>query len=173
MEWKKRLENGIPLAVGVAFLPPLWAVLSELLGISFGWAALACGSVYVSAGSRIKNAGTISGGFFMGAVWGLLATKILQTDILPHRILLFVTLCIMGAACVILGVTVLYKVVYIPAWLGGWAVALGVFSASEESLGAAFVKLTVAMLSGVWYIGVFNGIFQKNISEKIRRFQKK
>lgn len=168
---KSKMKNALPTAIGVALLPPIWAVLSELCGIQFGWIALTAGGIYAAAGDNIKNSLKISGGFLMSCIWGYIATKIFQcyADI-NHYLLLFSVLCIMGFICAILALTILEKVTYLPAWLGGWAIALGTFGQADPSvMGITFVKLLIAMLAGVWYISVFNNYFQKYIIRKMNK----
>ena len=166
---KEKIKIALPTAIGVALLPPIWAVLSELCGIEFGWIALATAGIYVAAGDNIKNGLSISGGFLMGCVWGYVATKILKHySCINHYLLLFSVLCIMGFICVILAFTILEKVVFLPAWLGSWAIALGTFGQADTSaMGITFIKLFIAMLVGVWYIGAFNNYFQNFIRKKM------
>lgn len=171
MIMKSKIKSALPTSIGVALLPPIWAVLSELCGIKFGWIALAAGGVYVAAGDDIKDAVKISGGFFMACIWGYIATKIFQcyTDI-NHYLLLFSVLCIMGFICSLLAFTILEKVTYLPSWLGGWAIALGTFGETDPNfMGITFIKLLIAMLAGVWYIGAFNNCFQKYIRKKMNK----
>lgn len=171
LQLKFKMKNALPTAIGIALLPPIWAVLSELGGIQFGWIALAAGGIYVAAGDNIQNGLKISGGFFMSCIWGYIATKILQSyPGINHYLLLFLVLCIMGFICSILALTILEKVTYLPAWLGGWAIALGTFGqTSQDSMEITFIKLLIAMLAGVWYIGAFNNYFQNSIRKKMNK----
>lgn len=158
----EKIKDALPTAIAIALLPPLWAVISSCAGIEFGWVALACGGIYVAAGDDIKKAPSISLGFIMGCVWGYLADKCMQIQLLDANLTVFLVLCIMGFLCVIISFTILDNKVYLPAWLASWAVALGIFGqASHEHVLGTFVKLLIAMLAGVWYIGAFNNYFQR------------
>lgn len=161
----KKTRDWVAPAVTTALLPPLWAVVSEWADIPFGWCALAVAGIYAAAGGAPQNAKRISGGCVMGTLWGMLATAILRSQRLPHAALLFLTLCVLGFLAVMLAEGCLKKYCMLPAWLGSWALALGIFGTSGESLGRTFFKLLLAMLAGVWYIGVFSGW----ITQKIQR----
>ncbi|MDS0524196.1 DUF1097 domain-containing protein [Clostridium sp. SHJSY1] len=167
---KEKIKISLPTAIGIALLPPAWAVLSSLCGIEFGWIALACAGIYVAAGDNVKNGLPISCGFLMGVIWGYVATKLLEINGINHNILLFLVLCIMGFFCVILSFTILEKIVFLPAWLGSWAIALGTFGqAGQNNLGIVFIKLLITMLVGVWYVGAFNSYFQSFIRKRMNK----
>ncbi|ALR90437.1 hypothetical protein ATN24_18500 [Clostridium butyricum] len=158
----EKIKNAMPLAISIGLLPPLWAVVSSWVGIEFGWVALACGGIYVAAGDDVKNGPGITLGFLLGCIWGYIANKCMQITGINQNLLVFLVLCIMGFVCVILAMTVFEKAVYLPAWLGSWAVALGIFGQTPQAdMLENFIKLLIAMLAGVWYIGAFNNYFQK------------
>lgn len=159
---KKKFKDALPLAISVGLLPPLWAVISSYFGIEFGWVALACGGIYVAAGDNIKNAPGISIGFLMGTIWGYIANMCIQIEGIDKNILVFLVLCIMGFMAVIISNVISNNIIYLPAWLGGWAIAIGIFGQTVEAdMLENFLKLIIAMLAGVWYIGAFNNYFQR------------
>ena len=47
-EKKIKRVNMLALAFGIAFMPPIWAVLSPYLGVSTGAVALICAGLYVA-----------------------------------------------------------------------------------------------------------------------------
>lgn len=153
-------------AVTVALLPPLWAVFSETIGIRFGWCSLACGGIYAACGG--KNAPRITGGFVMGAVWGWLADRMISLTVLPHGLTLFLTLCLFGFLAVALSSTVLRKVTFLPAWLGGWALSLGILGVSQAGTVSTMAGILAAMLAGVWYIGVFSDWIQAHLAKALK-----
>lgn len=160
-------ENWLPTAVTIALLPPLWAVISEYIGISFGWCALAGAGIYVAAGDNIKNAPKISGGFIMGSIWGVAATKMIGSQLLPHSLLVFLTLCVLGFAAVFLSINLMDRFTYLPAWLGSWALSIGVMGTGGERNLVTLVKLIIALLVGVWYVGAFSSYITHRISNAI------
>jgi len=167
---KQKIKKALPTAIGIALLPPIWAVVSNWIGIEFGWIALACAGIYVAAGDDIKQGSPISGGFLMGCIWGYIATEILQYSGINHDVLLFLVLCTMGFISVMLSFTILEKFVFLPAWLGSWAISLGIFG--QVGLNSAlhtFIKLLLAMLAGVWYVGALNHYIQKVIRKKMSK----
>ena len=48
------------LALGVALLPPVWAVLGGIIGIECSWIALVCAGIYVAAGNHAYQMGSCS-----------------------------------------------------------------------------------------------------------------
>jgi hypothetical protein len=159
IELKASMRNVLPAAVGVALLPPLWAVVSACVGIEFGWVSLACAGMLLPFHKPLKAGVRQSISFFMGCVWGLTATLALGGLPLPQSVSVFLVLCVWGFVAVLLSEVFFHTV--LPIWLGGWAIALGLFGESVPSqYGITFLKLLIAMLCGVWYIGLFNQNFQ-------------
>ncbi len=48
--------NKLTLALGIALLPPIWAVLSPLFGVKTGAVALICAGIYVTNGNKVSDA---------------------------------------------------------------------------------------------------------------------
>jgi len=153
-------------AVTAALLPPLWAAFSETIGIPFGWCALACGGIYAASGG--KDAPKMTGGFAMGAIWGWLAHLMISQTMLPHGPTLFLTLCLLGFLAVALSSTILRKATFLPAWLGGWALSLGILGTSQRGAVSTLAGILAAMLAGVWYIGVFSDWIQSLLSKALK-----
>ena len=65
-EKKRKRVNMLTLAFGIAFMPPIWAVLSPYLGVSTGAVALICAGLYVANGNKRKDALKIAVGFLCG-----------------------------------------------------------------------------------------------------------
>lgn len=158
---KKSFNDALPAAVGVALLPPLWAVVSSIAGIKFGWVSLACAGMLTVFHDYVKTGLCQSISFFMGCIWGLTATLAMWWIPLSDNISLFLVLCVWGFIAVMLSEVVFRKKTVISIWLSSWAIALGVFAEVPlQQYGITFFKLMIAMLCGVWYIGLFNQKFQ-------------
>lgn len=156
----------LTLALGIALLPPLWAVLAPYIGITTGSVALVCAAVYVANGNRVKDGLRISAGFLMGDLWAYLVMLI--TDALDWNadLELFVTLFAMGALAVMIACA-LPKAIFLPSWLCGWAVGLTVMAPGGfENVGSLPLQIAVAMLVGVWYVGFGVDAFQKLLLAK-------
>ena len=78
-EKKRKRVNMLTLAFGIAFMPPIWAVLSPYLGVSTGAVALICAGLYVANGNKRKDALKIAVGFLCGDLWAVLAVWIMET----------------------------------------------------------------------------------------------
>lgn len=170
MQIKNKVLDVLPTAIGVALLPPIWATVSASFGITFGWVSLACAGMYFVIGDPVKSGIKTSVSFLMGCLWGLVATLVINWLPINKIISLFAVLCVLGFVAVICSEIVLKKKAVLSAWLGSWAIALGVFGQSEPSqFGTILIKLIIAMLVGVWYIGLFNRNFQIFIEQIIKR----
>ncbi len=159
IDWK---ETGT-LAFCIALFPPLWAVLAAGLSVRTGAVALICAGLYVTNGNKKESAVSISLGFLLGDLWAVAALYIM--NILPwnENINLFLTLFVMGGMEVILS-ALSGGWIFCPAWLCGWAIGLTVMSpAGAGNLGTYPLEIAVAMLAGVWYVGVFLDFMQKKM----------
>ena len=65
---EKRIRIGT-LAFGIAFMPPIWAVLSTYIGVTTGAVALICAGLYVANGNKRSDAFKIAAGFLCGQCW--------------------------------------------------------------------------------------------------------
>lgn len=145
----------LTLALCIALLPPLWAVLAPMIGVQTGAVALICAGVYVSAGNDRQKAVPMSLGFLAGDLWAVLALWVMAKLNWNENLELFLTLCVMGGAAVLIA-SALPKVFFCPAWLCGWAIGLTILAPMGlEQAGSTPVQIAVAMLAGVWYVGVF------------------
>ena len=117
---KKKIDwaNVLTLAFTIAFLPPIWAVLSPYIGVTTGAVALICAGLYVAAGNDIKKAVAISLGFLCGDVWAVIAIKVQEMMNFNPDAELYLTLFVMGGLAVIIG-SVFEKFIFVPAWLCG------------------------------------------------------
>lgn len=167
-KWKKFI-NVLVMALGIGILPPIWAVISSYIGVKVGSVALICAGVYVANGDNPADAVKISIGFIMGDIWAYIATYIMSAygTLINPNLLLYLVLFILGITATFLG-CYLERICYLPSWLGGWAIGLTVLNsginANTESL---FVQIAVAMLVGVWYVGVILGVIQRFVVSKI------
>lgn len=168
MTKEKRL-NTLTLAFGIALMPPLWAVISPYFGVTTGAVALICAGLYVANGNQIKNALPISLGFLMGDIWAVTALKTMDIMQFNADAELYVTLFVLGALAVIIG-TLLEKFIFVPSWLCGWAIGLTIMApVGIEEIETLPVQIGVAMLAGVWYVGVGVDLFQKFLLKILKK----
>lgn len=163
------VRDALPAAVGVALLPPLWAVVSALAGIPFGWVSLASAGMLLPFHEPLRAGVRQSLSFFMGCIWGLTATIAMSALPLPQMSALFLVLCVWGFAAVLLSEVAFRQKTVLAIWLGSWAIALGTFGEiTPANYAAVFGKLLLAMLCGVWYIGLLNQKFQALLDRHLR-----
>ena len=168
---EKRIKtiNMLTLAFGIAFMPPVWAVLAPFIGVDTGAVALISAGLFVANGNRRQDTFKISLGFLLGDLWALTAVWIME--ILPWNpnVELYLTLFILGGIAVIVGET-LAKVIYTPAWLCGWAIGLTIMGPVKvDRIGTLPVQIGIAMLVGVIYVGVGVDAFQKMMVRLLMR----
>lgn len=151
------------LALGVAFFPPIWAVLAPYLNVSTGAVALICAGLYAANGNKRENAGKISIGFLLGDFWAVVALKIMDVLQFNENVELFVTLFVLGGLAVLISALV-PRWIFCPAWLCGWAIGLTILSpAGYQNIGTVPIQIGAAMIVGVWYVGVFVDLIQKKV----------
>lgn len=160
-ENKLKKINIICLALGIAILPPIWAVFSPYMGISTGAVALICAGLYVANGNKSKDALKIIVGFLFGDLWAVIAINIMAYMNLNPNIELYITLFILGGLAVIIGES-FPKFIFLPAWLCGWAIGLTIMGPIDPNMiGSLPTQIGVAMIFGVLYVGIGVDIFQK------------
>lgn len=151
------------LALGVALLPPIWAVVAPHLGVTTGAVALICAGVFAANGNKYEDALKISLGFLCGDLWAVAALFLMDKLPLPPDLETFLVLFFMGGLAVLIS-TALEKVIYLPAWLSGWAIGLTIMAPlGWGSLHSLPVQIGAAMLAGVLYVGVGVDLFQKKL----------
>lgn len=153
--------NILTLAVGIALLPPVWAVLSSCIGITTGAVALICAGVYVTNGNKIKDAFKITVGFLCGDCWAVLAVFIMEKLGWNPSLEVFLTLCVLGGIAVLIGEN-LPRIIFTPSWLCGWAIGLTIMGPLKiAELGTLPFQIGAAMIVGVVYVGIGVDAFQK------------
>lgn len=166
---KEKWINILTLAFTIALLPPIWAVVSNYIGVTVGAAALICAGLYVAAGNTISKAVPITLGFLCGDIWAFLAVHVMAKLSLNPDIELYLTLFVMGGLAVVIG-SVLEKWIFVPAWLCGWAIGLTIIGPMEiAAIGSMPIQIGAAMIAGVWYVGVVGDMFQRML---VKIFQK-
>lgn len=166
---KKKKMNIMTLALGIAILPPIWAVLSSHSGIEAGGVALVCAGVFVASGNKPKDGLKISLGFLIGLVWGILASYIINVSTINKDVTTFLTLFVFGGVAVLISSSKLEKYLYLPAWLSGWAITLGMLGGNPISeWGRLSVSIGISMVVGVVYVGIGVLKFQQLICKKNR-----
>ena len=154
-------RDNLTLALCIALFPPIWAVLSPHLGVEVGAVALICAGVYAAAGNDEKLAVPMSLAFLAGDVWAVLALHLMAALPFGQSLALFVTLFVMGGLAVLIA-SGLPKLFFCPAWLCGWAIGLTILGPlAVKDFGSLPLQIAVAMLAGVFYVGVGVDAFQK------------
>lgn len=162
----------LTLALGIAVLPPIWAVLSNYIGVSVGAVALICAAVYVANGNRRQDAVPITIGFWLGDLWAVLAIWVMETLPINPDVELYCTLFILGGAAVLIG-GAFHKWIYTPSWLCGWAIGLTVMGKDGlAGMGLLPVEIGVAMAAGVVYVGIGVDAFQNWLIKRIESRRK-
>jgi hypothetical protein len=164
MEKKNKMEliQVLTMALGVGLLPPIWAVLSPHFGVTTGAVALICAGLFVASGNRRKDALKISLGFLLGDLWAVIAMQMMELMNFNSDAELFITLFVLGVLAVIIGLSQLKRLIYLPAWLCGWAIGLTIMSpVGLSKIGSLPIQIGVSMLVGIWYVGVGVDIFQQ------------
>ena len=159
MDEKRRQK--LTLALGIALLPPIWAVLAPAIGVTTGAVALICAGLYVANGNRRADALKIAVGFLLGDLWAVTAIWLMEKLPLNPNVELYCTLFLMGGLAVLIGES-LPRFIYTPAWLCGWAIGLTIMGPLKVSeIGTLPIQIGAAMLAGVFYVGVGVDAFQK------------
>jgi hypothetical protein len=161
--------NKLTLALGIALLPPIWAVLSPFIGVTTGAVALICAGVYVANGNKACDALKISIGFLLGDAWAVIAIAVMEKMQLNPDLELYLTLFVMGGLAVLIGENI-PKFIFTPAWLCGWAIGLTIMGPmSLTEIGSLPVQIAVAMIAGVVYVGIGVDAFQKMLMRILKR----
>lgn len=157
------------LALCIALFPPIWAVCAPYIQVTTGSVALICAGLYVAHGNSAKNALKISIGFLLGDLWAIAALRLMAALPFSQSAALFVTLFVMGGLAVLIS-GFIPKYIDTPSWLCGWAIGLTILSpvSQTEVLSLAW-QIAVAMLVGVWYVGVFVGAVQSKMVAKFTK----
>ena len=159
MDEKRRQK--LTLALGIALLPPIWAVLAPVIGVTTGAVALICAGLYVANGNRRADALKIAVGFLLGDLWAVTAIWLMEMLPLNPNVELYCTLFLMGGLAVLIGES-LPRFIYTPAWLCGWAIGLTIMGPLKVAeIGTLPIQIGAAMLAGVFYVGVGVDAFQK------------
>lgn len=154
------------LALGIALLPPLWAVLAPHIGVQTGAVALICAGVYVANGNQAADGIKISTGFLLGDLWAVAALEIMKLMQFNEDLELFITLFVLGGLAVLIS-SALPKLIFCPSWLCGWAIGLTIMAPMGITcIGTYPIQIGVAMLAGVWYVGWGVDKFQHLLMKK-------
>ncbi len=156
--------NIATLALGIAFLPPIWAVLAPYAGIQTGAVALICAALYVTNGNKVSDAFRITAGFLLGDLWAVLAVFIMDTMDFHPDAELYGTLFVLGGVAVFIGEN-LPKIIFTPAWLCGWAIGLTIMGPLPiADISTLPIQIGAAMIAGVVYVGIGVDFFQKKLA---------
>lgn len=156
----------VSLAIGIGLLPPIWATLSPVLGIKVGGVALVTAAIFVANGNKVEDAIKISLGFAVSVLWGCIALYSINNLPWNNSVNVFLTLCLMGALAVFIASSKLKKIIYLPSWLCGWAITLGILGEFPiGSWGNVPMSILISMIVGVCYVGVGVLVFGKFITK--------
>lgn len=165
-EKREKKIRMLTLALGIALLPPIWAVLSPYMGISTGAVALICAGLYVANGNKRKDAPKITIGFLCGDLWAVLAVWIMESLPFNPNVELYGTLFLLGGLAVIIGET-WSRYIFVPSWLCGWAIGLTVMGPMKiQDIGNLPIQIGAAMIAGVVYVGIGVDAFQRMLLKK-------
>lgn len=168
-EKKIRKINMLTLSFGIALLPPIWAVLAPVIGVSTGAVALICAGLYVTNGNKREDAFKISAGFLLGDLWAVIAVAVMEKLTWNPNVELYLTLFVMGGLAVIIGES-FGKYIFTPSWLCGWAIGLTIMGPmSLNEIGMLPIQIGVAMIAGVVYVGIGVDAFQKFLVNKLTK----
>ena len=157
----EKTKNKLTLALGIALLPPIWAVLSPYIGVTTGAVALICAGVYVANGNKVSDALKIAIGFLLGDIWAVIAIFVMEKMGLNPNLELYLTLFVMGGLAVLIGESI-PKFIFTPAWLCGWAIGLTIMGPMAiADIGTLPLQIGAAMIAGVVYVGIGVDAFQK------------
>lgn len=157
----EKRKQKLTLALGIALMPPIWAVLAPVIGVTTGAVALICAGVYVANGNRRADALRIAVGFLLGDLWAVIAIALMEKLPLNPNVELYCTLFVMGGLAVLIGES-LPRFIFTPAWLCGWAIGLTIMGPLKAAeIGTLPLQIGAAMLAGVFYVGVGVDAFQK------------
>ena len=172
MDQKEKKLNTLTLALGIALLPPLWAVFAPHIGISTGAVALICAGLFVANGNQYHQAPKICIGFLLGDCWAVLALFLMNQLKLNPDLELFLTLFLLGGAAVFIA-TAMEQFIFLPSWLCGWAIGLTIMApAGYGKLTTLPMQIGGAMIVGVFYVGVGVDLFQKLLLHKMKTIRK-
>lgn len=150
---KEKKKQMLVTALGIAVLPPLWAVAAPYAGVKTGAAALICAGVYAANGNKREDGLKIMAGFWCGDLWAVLALKTMMLLNWNENLELFFILAVFGALAVILA-SLLERFLFLPAWLCGWAIGLSLMTPESLSTDKTLpIQIGAAMAVGVWYVG--------------------
>lgn len=163
MKNRERRKQILALALGIAAIPPLWAVVAPYMGITTGAVALICAGLFVANGNQYKDALRICAGFLLGDIWAVAALKIMDIMTLNPDLELYITLFLLGGLAVILS-SLAEKFIFLPAWLCGWAIGLTIMApAGIGAIGTLPVQIGISMVAGVIYVGIGVDLLQKMV----------
>ena len=162
MEEKRAKKiNILTLALGIALLPPIWAVAAPFIGVNVGSVALICAGLYVANGNKRQDTLRVCAGFLLGDLWAVSAVWVMEMLQWNPNVELYLTLFVMGGLAVIIGETFSRRILT-PAWLCGWAIGLTIMGPMKmEQIGTLPVQIGAAMVVGVVYVGVGVDAFQR------------
>lgn len=167
MERRKMWTETMTLALGIAVLPPLWAVAAPYIGVTTGAVALICACLFVTNGNKYKDAFKICIGFLCrGSLGSSSFGNYGQPELESRFRTIYDTVCNgrTGGSC---GYMV-KKMVFLPAWLCGWAIGLTIMaSAAMDEIGSFAIQIGVAMVVGVVYVGIGVDLFQSALIRMI------
>ena len=164
---EKRIRIGT-LAFGIAFMPPIWAVLSTYIGVTTGAVALICAGLYVANGNKRSDAFKIAGRI---SVWRCVGSAgSMDYGNIPIqsrcRIILYIVYFRRRLA-VLIGENV-PKYIFTPSWLCGWAIGLTIMGPLKVSeIGTLPIQIGAAMIAGVVYVGIGVDALQKFLIKKL------
>lgn len=119
-----------------------------------------CAGLFVANGNRRQDTIKISIGFLLGDLWAYIAVRVMETRQWNPNVELYITLFVMGGLAVIIGET-FSRMIFTPSWLCGRVIGLTIIGSMKvNEIGTLPIRIGVAMLAGVIYVGVGVDAFQ-------------
>ena len=149
-------------AEGVPFCSEAWDAISRYIytALQGGAVGLICAGLFVANGNRRQDTMKISIGFLLGDLWAYIAVRVMETQQWNPNVELYITLFVMGGLAVIIGET-FSRMIFTPSWLCGGAIGLTIIGPMKvNEIGTLPIRIGVAMLAGVIYVGVGVDAFQ-------------
>lgn len=113
-----------------------------------------CAGLFVANGNRRQDTIKISIGFLLGDLWAYIAVRVMETQQWNPNVELYITLFVMGGLAVIIGET-FSRMIFTPSWLCGRVIGLTIIGSMKvNEIGTLPIRIGVAMLAGVIYVGV-------------------
>lgn len=141
------------MVIGISFVPAVWAVIANHIGVEIAATAMISACPYVLAGKTVKDSLSMTVGLLLGIVWTRITFLLMSSLTFNADIVTFVVLVVMVALAIIIS-SFAPKAIHCVSWLCGFALGLTVLGLSDVSAyNIMSLKLALAMIVGDWCVG--------------------